>query len=119
MAFDEGLAERIRGVFQGRLDVAEKKMFGGLCFMVQDHMCCGIVEDRMMLRVGPEQYEACLSETHAHVMDFTGKPLKGMIYVDAAGIEQDGDLRGWISRALAFVESLPPKKPKKKKNSGK
>ena len=119
MAFDEGLAERIRDVFQGRLDVAEKKMFGGLCFMVQDHMCCGIVEDRLMLRVGPEQYESCLAEPHAHEMDFTGKPLKGMIYVDGAGIEQDSELKDWISKGLAFVESLPPKKPKKKKSAKK
>ena len=75
MSFDEGLAERIREQLQDRSDVEEKKMFGGLCFMVSNHMCCGIVKDTLMARVGPDNYEGCLAEKHASEMDFTGKAM--------------------------------------------
>ncbi len=109
MAYDEGLAERIRNVLNDVPDVAEKKMFGGLCFMVSGHMCCGIVDDVLMARVGPEQYGQCLSLRHAREMDFTGKPLNGMLYVDPEGISEDDDLVAWTSRCLDFVKTLPPK----------
>ena len=109
MAFDEGLAERIREVFQNRSDVVEKKMFGGLCFMVSGNMCCGIVKDTLMTRVGPEQYEACLKKTHASEMNFTGRPMKGMIYVSPEGVESDKELQWWINACLKFVNTLPLK----------
>ncbi len=109
MAYDEGLAERIRDVLNDVPDVAEKKMFGGLCFMVSGHMCCGIVGDVLMARVGPEQYGPCLSLPHVREMDFTGTPLKGMVYVDSEGIAEDVDLDKWVSRCLDFVKTLPPK----------
>ena len=112
MAYDEGLAERIREHFQGRNNVEEKKMFGGLCFMVSNHMCCGIVKDTLMARVGPDNYENCLAAKHAGEMDFTGKAMKGMVYVSPKGIESDTDLANWIDRCLTFVESLPAKKLK-------
>ena len=88
-------------------------MFGGLCFMVSDHMCCGIVGELLMARVGPENYEACLRQKHAKEMDFTGKSMKGMIYVSPAGLESDEDLEKWVSLCESFVRSLPPKKPQK------
>ncbi len=113
MSYDEGLAERIRDYFQQRGDVEEKKMFGGLCFMVSNHMCCGIVKDSLMLRVGRDNYEACLAMKHASEMDFTGKAMKGMVYVAPEGFESDQDLVEWLCRGTAFVESLPAKKPKK------
>ena len=72
MSFDEGLAERIREHFLDNLNVEEKKMFGGLCFMVSDHMCCGIVQDTLMARVGPVNYESCLQRKYAKEMDFVG-----------------------------------------------
>ena len=113
MAFDEGLAERIREQFQHRHDdVEEKKMFGGLCFMVSNHMCCGIVKDTLMARVGPDNYEGCLTKEHASEMDFTGKAMKGMIYVSPEGIESDSGLSSWLTFCTDFVESLPAKKPK-------
>lgn len=110
MAYDEGLAQRIREQLEGQPSVEEKKMFGGLCFMVSRHMCCGIVGEKLMARVGPEQYESHLKKEHAHQMDFTGKPMKGMIYVEPAGLTSDNDLKDWIDVCLNFVESLPPKK---------
>jgi len=110
MAFDEGLAERLREQLEDRPDVVEKKMFGGLCFMVAKHMCCGIVKDTLMARVGPDNYETCLARDHAREMDFTGKALKGMIYVAPEGFESDEDLSEWVALCIGFVELLPPKK---------
>jgi len=112
MSYDEGLAERIRDVLQDRTDVEEKKMFGGLCFMVSNHMCCGIVNETLMARVGPDQYEKCLARKHASEMDFTGRAMKGMVYVSPGGIKSDSSLARWIKYCTIFVESLPPKKSK-------
>lgn len=109
MAYDEGLAQRIREHLSQRDDLAEKKMFGGLCFMVSGHMCCGILGDTLMARVGPEAYESCLLEPHVRVMDFTGKSMKGMVYVQAPGISDEADLGRWLDRCLMFVGTLPPK----------
>lgn len=109
MSFDEGVAERIREVFAGRHDIVEKKMFGGLAFMHHGHMCVGIVNDTLMARVGPDQYAKALKLPYARQMDFTGKPLKGFIYVAAKGFETDKDLMTWIERCEAFTSSLPPK----------
>lgn len=109
MAYDEGLAERIREILQDRHDVEEKKMFGGLCFMVSGHMCCGIVKETLMLRVGPENYQQCLARKYASEMDFTGKAMTGMVYVAPAGIESDTALAEWVGIGTEFVASLPPK----------
>ena len=109
MAYDEGLAERIANVLSGRSDVVEKKMFGGLCFMVSGNMACGIVKDELMARVGPDQYDDCLVEDHAREMDFTGRSLKGMIYVAPEGIDSDDELEKWVARCVDFVETLPAK----------
>jgi len=109
MAYDEGLAQRIRESLQNRGDVSEKKMFGGLCYMVSGHMCCGIVGDTLMARVGPKKYTQALSNQHAREMDFTGRALKGMVYVEPEGIESESSLSYWLSECLEFVDSLPPK----------
>ena len=109
MAYDEGLAERIRDVLAEESGVTEKKMFGGLCLLVRGNMCCGIVDDTLMARVGPDQYEACLKHPHTREMDFTGRPLKGMIYIDPEGVAEDDDLKSWIGHCLTFVSTLPPK----------
>ena len=111
MAYDEGLAQRVRELLRDRIGVEEKKMFGGLCFMVSNHMCCGIVGETLMARVGPSNYEECLRCDHAGVMDFTGKAMKGMIYVAPEGIEDDAVLLHWLNICCEFVETLPPKKP--------
>jgi TfoX/Sxy family transcriptional regulator of competence genes len=109
MAYDEDLATRIREVLADRPDMTERKMFGGIAFMIGGHMACGVVDDDLMLRLGEEGADAALDRPHTRVMDFTGRPTKGAIYVEPAGTAGDGDLRAWIERALAFVATLPPK----------
>ncbi len=109
MAYDEVVAQRVRETLQTVPHVVEKKMFGGLAFMVRGHMCCGIVAKELMLRVGSEGYDTALAMPHAREMDFTGKPMKGMVYITAQGFASDDGLKAWIDRALAFVTSLPEK----------
>lgn len=109
MAYDEGLAQRLREVVEEQPGVAEKKMFGGLCFMVSGNMCLGVVGDELMVRVGPDAYEECLAAAHAREMDFTGRAMKGMVYVGTAGFESDEDLAWWVQRGVSFAASLPPK----------
>lgn len=112
MSYDEGLAERLREALQSQRGIAEKKMFGGLAFMSRGYMFLGILGDVLMARVGPECYEKALSRPHVRVMDFTGKPMKGYVFVDPPGFESDSDLSDWVQRCHRFVQSLPPKKPK-------
>lgn len=109
MAYDEGVAQRLREVFASRSDVIEKKMFGGIAFMISGNMCCGVVGEEIMARVGPEQYAEALLEPHAREMDFTGKPMKGFVYVGAQGFTSDEDLEDWVARCEHFVNTLPPK----------
>ena len=109
MAFDEAVAERVRKALAGATDVVEKRMFGGIAFMVRGNMCCGVIGDRLMLRVGPKGYETALSRPHASAMDFTGRPMKGMVYVEPAGFASPRDLKTWIGRAMEFTLSLPAK----------
>ncbi|MFT5132136.1 MAG: hypothetical protein ACI9SC_000600 [Gammaproteobacteria bacterium] len=116
MAYDEGLAQRLREQFQERVDVEEKKMFAGVCFMVSNHMCCGIVGETLMARVGPANYEECPGHQHASEMDFTGKTMKGMVYVSPEGFEDDSELAHWINLRCSFVLSLPPEKTKRHQN---
>lgn len=115
MAFDAELASRVREALSARNDVTEKKMFGGLCFMVRGHMCCGIDSRNFMLRVGPDRYQAALGKRHARPMDFTGRPLTGFIYVAPGGLKTRRDLAAWLKMGLDFVESLPAKTAKKTK----
>jgi hypothetical protein len=109
MAYDENTADRLRGIFAGRPDVVEKKMFGGIAFMLNGNMCCGVIQDMLMARVGPAHYAGALQQPHARDMDFTGRPMKGFVFVEAAGIETDMQLLEWVDRCQAFVATLPPK----------
>lgn len=109
MAYDEGVAQRVREALQARHGITERKMFGGLAFMTQGHMFVGVLGDRLMVRVGPVAYEAALREPHAREMDFTGRPLKGYVYLAPEGFESDDDLASWVDRGLRFADSLPPK----------
>ena len=109
MAYDEALADRIGVILKDQPNVVGKKMFGGIAFMVNGNMCCGVVKDTLMLRVGPENYESLLSHPPAREMDFTGKSMKGMIYVDPDGLKSEEELKTWVERALEFVLSLPAK----------
>ena len=109
MAYDEGLAALVREVLGERAAVEEKRMFGGLCFLVDGNMCCGIVGDTLMVRVGPDGHEDALRRPHARMMDFTGRPLRGMVYVGPEGISEDRDLEDWVDSGFSFAASLPPK----------
>ncbi len=109
MAYDETLAARIRRALAPRPDVMERKLFGGLAFLLRGNMCCGVVGDRLMLRLGNEGAAAALNEPHVRPMDFTGRPLRSMVYVMAEGIAADPALHRWVNRGADFAASLPPK----------
>ena len=122
MAYDEGLAERIRDVLGEEPGVAEKKMFGGLAFMIGDKMTVGIVKDELMVRTGPERNDEALAQPHARPMDFTGRPMKGFVFVSPEGFESDERLQWWVALGLAFAHSAqaaPVRKPKKKMRKAK
>ena len=109
MAYDEGVAERLRELLEDRRGITEKKMFGGLAFMYRGHMLVGIIEDSLMARVGPAEYANALAQANVREMDFTGKPMKGYVYVDPDGFESDADLSSWVGLCLRFNETLPAK----------
>lgn len=109
MAFDEKLADRIRHILIDTDGVSEKKMFGGIAFLLNGHMCVGIVGDRLMVRTGPDAYQSALARPHVSLMDFTGRPMKGMIYVAPEGISDRRKLASWIRAGLDFASSLPPR----------
>lgn len=110
MAYDEGLAERIRSVVDGRPGITEKKMFGGVAFLLDGKMFVGIVKNDLMVRVGPKHYAASLKRSNVRPMDFTGKPMVGYVYVTPAGIAEDPALERWIKVSAEFVTTLPAKK---------
>src|SRR3990172_10002702 len=109
MAYSEQLAERVRTLLSGRGEVSERKMFGGLAFMLRGNMCCGIVGDDLMLRVGPDRYDDTLARPGARPMAFTGRPMKGMAYVDGKAVATDVKLREWLEVAVGFASGLPAK----------
>ena len=109
MAFDERLAERIRSVLRGRRGVTERKMFGGLAFMLRGHMFVGILDRTLMARVGPENYERVLAGKGVREMDFTGKPMRGYVYVDPVALQSAAGLRRWVELCADFVTTLPAK----------
>lgn len=109
MAYSEELAERIREVIGEREQVIEKKMFGGVAWMVSGNMAVGVTGDRLMVRLEPEEAEAALGETNVGPMDFTGKPMRGFVTVEPEGLEEDPDLERWINAGADFAASLPAK----------
>ncbi|HUF53196.1 MAG TPA: TfoX/Sxy family protein [Dehalococcoidia bacterium] len=109
MAYDENLAERIRAVMGAEFNVNEKKMFGGVAFMIGGNMACGPVGDELMVRVGPEAYDDALARPHARPCDFTGRPMRGMVLVGRQGIASDDDLAAWVESGAAYARSLPAK----------
>ena len=109
VAYDEGLAERVRDLFDGAPDVAEKKMFGGVAFMVAGNMACGIIGDDLLVRVARHDYDSTLALPFARQMDMTGRPMRGFVVVDAEGLAEDAELEEWVDRGVDFVQTLPPK----------
>jgi hypothetical protein len=118
VAYDERLAERIRTVLSTRRDVDERRMFGGIAFMIRGHMGCGIVGSTLMVRVDPDEADGLLQKPHARPMDFTGRPMRGFLFVDPPGITTAAALGAWIRRATAWAESQPPKLPGKQPTAG-
>jgi hypothetical protein len=103
MAFDERLAQRVRASFNARdVDFEEKKMMGGLCFMVNGKMCVGIEKDRLMARIDPAIYEEALVRKGCVPMDFTGRPMRGFVFVNPEGTKSSRDLGSWLALALEF-----------------
>ena len=112
MAYDDGVAQRIREALADRNDVTERKMFGGLCFMVRGNMavgCGGAEEDDLMVRVGKDAYTEALLQPHAHETSGNFRPMKGIVWVKPQGFETDEALNAWIDRGLANALSLPAK----------
>jgi len=115
MPYDEQLAERVRAVLAGQSGLTERKMFGGLCFMLAGNMCVGVEHDRLMVRLGQELYEEALTRPHAAPMDFTGRPMKGFVFVAPGGISTPAALREWVDLGVQFCRTLPAKKAKAEK----
>jgi hypothetical protein len=109
MAYSEELAERIREVIDARPGVSERRMFGGIAWMVNGNMACGIIGEDLMVRLERDDAEAALAEEHVGPMEFTGRPMRGFIMVETAGIEGDADLGRWVDAGADFAESLPAK----------
>ena len=109
MPYNEELVERVRGVLAKKRNVGERKMFGGLTFMVRGNMACGVEKERLMVRVGPDAFDDALGQPHARPMDFTGRPMKGFVFVEPAGLKKDKDLKAWVQRGVDFAMSLPAK----------
>ena len=107
--FDEGLAERVRDLVMHRGDLTERKMFGGVAWMVAGNMACGILGDALIVRLEPEEAARALEEPHTRVFDLTGRPAKGMVVVEAEAIAEPADLAGWVEAGVGFASSLPSK----------
>jgi TfoX/Sxy family transcriptional regulator of competence genes len=114
MAYNETLADRVREIISlTHKNVAEKRMFGGLCFMVNDKMCVGVEKERMMVRLDPLKYDEVMEKEGCQPMDFTGKVMKGFVFVDAAVLNTNKKLDYWIQLALAYNKKAKASKKKK------
>lgn len=109
MAYDESLAVRIRDALARKRGIDEKKMFGGVGFLLNGNLLVGIWKDALIVRLGPDESEEALREPHVRVFDITGRPMKGWVLVEPEGIEEDDQLKGWIERAMKYVRALPAK----------
>ncbi len=109
MSHDEGLVARVRDLLGSRTDIEEKRMFGGLTFMVGGHMCCGVAGDELVVRVGIAGAREAIKRPHARYCDFTGRPMKTMVSITPEGFESDEALKSWVRQAVEFAGSQPPK----------
>ncbi len=116
MAYDEGLAGRIREALAERADFDEKKMFGGLAFMVNTHLACGVIHDDLLVRVGKENYQDAL-DRGGEVMDFTGRPMRSIVMVPGDRLVAGTTLVDWVEEAVAYAQAAPPKAPKPPKTA--
>jgi hypothetical protein len=117
VAYDERLAERIRAELDGVADVAEIKMFGGLCFTVRGNMAVGLNGNDLMVRLDPDEHDTALAEPHARPMDLTGRAMRGFLFVAADATRTAAGLRRWVGRGVAYASSLQPKRPRRAKRA--
>ena len=109
MAYDKILAQRVREIMGGLPGLVEKQMFGGLSFMVNGNLACGVIQDELIVRVGQQEYPAALSKPHARVFDMSGRPMKGWVTVGSQGCRSEDALREWVRTGIDFALSLPEK----------
>ena len=109
MTYDEGVVERVRTVLDGQTGISEQRSFGGLSFLLNRNMCCGVLNDELVVRVGPDAYDDAVARSHARPMDFTGRPMRGWVYVAPDGFSEDADLDRSVALGVAFASSLPAK----------
>ena len=109
MAYDQSLAQRIRAELNKLPDLQEKKMFGGVGFLVQGNMACGVHGEELIVRVGSQRYDEALSQPHTRPFDMTGRPMSGWVMVTPEGYETESDLRSWVRQGVEFARSLPAK----------
>lgn len=117
MAYDLDLAQRIRAALKGRPGISEREMFGGIAFLMNGYMFVGIADSSLMARVGPDRYPHALSMRHVREMDFTGRPMKGYVFVSPEALRSGTELKTWISWCTEFVSTLPAKKKTTRKTS--
>lgn len=109
MHYDEKLVARLRNLLQDNANFEEKDMFGGHCFLINKHMCCGVIGDNLLARVGPRQYTKCTSQNYVKQFEYSGRPIADVVCVEAELTEDNEDLAGWLSMCQDFVGSLPEK----------
>ncbi|HLJ16009.1 MAG TPA: TfoX/Sxy family protein [Bryobacteraceae bacterium] len=112
MGYDETTAERVRRILSGRRDVVEKKMVGGLSFLVNGRMCCGVTSTGLMIRVGPAAYDRVVAQPHVRPIKFGGRPLGGFVCIDPEGYRTGKALTKWVQRGIDFASTLPAKGPR-------
>ena len=115
MVYNEALAARVRPLLSGDLSVEEKKMFGGITFMVNGQMCCGVLKDDLIVKMDPASYEDALAQPGARPFDFSGRPMPGMVYVANSSLGKDEALEQWVSRGVKYVVAHPKAEKKKAK----
>jgi len=109
MPYDPTLHVRVLDVLSDRDDIADRRMFGGVCFLIHGHMACGILGDALIVRVGEDGFGDAMGEPHTRLFDFTGRPMRGWVVVGPEGIDSREALARWVARGVAFAEGLPPK----------
>jgi TfoX/Sxy family transcriptional regulator of competence genes len=113
--YNEELADRVRVVLADRTDVEEKKMFGGLTFMVAGQMCCGVLKNDLVVRIEPGEFDALVAQPHVRPFDFSGRPMQGMVYVDNGALADAELLRTWVRRGTDYVAAHPATSKRKKR----
>ncbi len=109
MPYNEALAERVRRMLAGQPGLTEKKMFGGVAFMLEGHMACAVMRDDLVVRVGPQREASLLPQPHARPFEHAGRPMKGWLMIAREGYQGDDDLAYWVAHGVEFARALPPK----------